>query len=353
MTALASLDRSFVDCDALAELLEASGLVDQTLAQQAGVLTGRFPALVQRDLFLEFEFGEEAVPAGFGLGFSAGALDHFRVIRHPFLTTTLGRSLEVAFTDDPFANDHREHLNLFGDPDPDWVEYDISEGRIDATPFVFFRLPSRFRHLAGPEDVRELCTILPGRATNGDFERLLNRIVAGGSACPYRIGVARSRGAGWWRAIITDIDCEQVVVALESLGAANYEGPLGPASRLYEQAMDRPGARFALSIDVQDDRITAVDVECPFLFRIADPRARAGPLSDYAREIAAIGIVSAATAAWIEVNVVREVAMPDGGPSLRIMLHHLKFRLFGEPHLRTKAYLHLGLTSGSAAIPVT
>lgn len=351
LTASASLNRSLVDRDALTELLEASGLVEQALAQQVGLLAGRFPALVQRDLFLEFEFEEEAVPAGFGLGFSAGTLDHFRVVRHPFLTTALGRSLEAAFADDPFAADHREHLNLFGDSDPDWVEYDVCEGRVAATPFVFFRLPSRLRCLAGPEDVRELCAILPGRATNGDFERLLDRIVAGGSACPYRIGVAKSRGAGWWRAIITDIDCEQVVAALEGLGADNYRGPLELASRLYQRGMDRPGACFALSIDVHDDRITAVDVECPFLFRIADPNARAGPLSHYAREITAIGILSAATAAWIEENVVRDVTMPHGGPSLRIMLHHLKFRLFGEPHLRTKAYLHLGLGSDPVATP--
>jgi len=349
----ASLAPSLIDQDVLTQLLGASGLVDPALAQQAGVLAGRFPTPVQHDLFLEFEFGDEAVPAGFGLGFPAGALDRFRALQHPFLATALGQSLEAAFADDPFADDHREHLNLFGDPDPDWVEYDVSEGRMDTTPFVFFRLPSRLRRLASADNVRELCAILPGRAATGDFANLLNRIVTHGPASPYRIGVARSRGAGWWRAIVTDLDLEQVVLALEGLGAAHYEGPLGPASRLYEQGMDRPGARFALSIDVLDDRITAVDVECPFLFRIADPQGRAGPLRDYVREIADLGIVSGATAAWIQDNVVRDVTLPQGGASLKVMLHHLKFRLFGQPHLRTKAYLHLGLISGPAAVAVT
>ena len=353
MTLAATLAPSWIDQKGLKNLLGASGLVDPALAQQVGILAGRFPAPVQRDLFLEFEFGDEAVPAGFGLGFPAGALDRFRALQHPFLTSALGQSLEAAFADDPFAADHREHLNLFGDPDPDWVEYDVSNGRIDATPFVFFRLPSRLRRLANAQEVRALCAILPGEAENGDFERLLNRIVALGPASPYRIGVARSRGAGWWRAIVTDLDREQVVVALEGLGASDYKGPLGPALRLYEQGMDRSGARFALSVDVLDDRITAVDVECPFLFRIADPEARAGPLSNYVREIADLGIVSRAAAAWIRDNVVRDVTLPQGGTSLKIMLHHLKFRLFGQPHLRTKAYLHLSLTSDPATVAVT
>ena len=353
MTLAASVAPLLIDQDALTQLLGASGLVDPALAQQAGVLARRFPAPVQHDLFLEFEFGDEAVPAGFGLGFPAGALDRFRALQHPFLTTALGQSLEAAFADDPFAADHREHLNLFGDPDPDWVEYDVSDGRIDTTPFVFFRLPSRLRRLANAEAVHALCALLPGAAGNSDFERLLNRVVTLGAASPYRIGVARSRGAGWWRAIVTDLDHEQVVVALNGLGGADPEGPLGPASRLYEQGMDRSGARFALSIDVLDDRITAVDVECPFLFRIGDPEARAGPLSHYVREIADLGIVSGATAAWIRDNVVRDVTLPQGGASLKIMLHHLKFRLLGQPHLRTKAYLHLGVASDPATVAVT
>ena len=353
MTLAANRAPALIDQDALTRLLGASGLVDPAFAEQAGALAGRFPTRVQHDLFLEFEFGDQAVAAGFGLGFPAGALDRFRALQHPFLTTALGQSLEAAFADDPFAADHRDHLNLFGDPDPDWVEYDVSEGRIDPTPFVFFRLPSRLRRLTSVEEVRALSVLLPGGAETGDFERLLERVVSLGSASPYRIGVARSRGAGWWRAIVTDLDREQVVVALKGLGADDPEGPLRPASRLYERAMDRSGACFALSIDVLDGRITAVDVECPFLFRIADPTARGGPLSDYVRDIADLGIVSGATAAWIQDNVVRDVTLPDGGASLKIMLHHLKFRLFGQPRLRTKAYLHLGLAFDPPAIAAT
>lgn len=353
MTLAAKLGPSWIAQDALTQLLAGSGLVDHNLALQAGALAGRFPAPVQSDLFLEFEFGEEAVPAGFGLGFSAGALDRFRAIQHPFLTTALGQSLEAAFADDPFAADHHEYLNLFGDPDPDWVEYDVSKGCLDATPFVFFRLPSRFRQLAGAQEVHALCAVFPGPAASDDFERLLNRIVVLGPISPYRIGVARSRGPGWWRAIITDLVLEQVVVALESLGAADAKELLEPASRLYEQGMDRSGACFALSIDVLDNRITAVDVECPFLFRIADPGARAGPLSSYVREMTDLGIMSEPTAAWIMDNVVRDVIQPQDGTSLKILLHHLKFRLFGQPHMRTKAYLHLGLTPSPVATAVT
>lgn len=331
----------------LSDLLEVSGLVGQPLAQQAGQLAGRFPSVVQGDLFLEFEFREEAVPAGFGIGFSAGTLDYFRVVQHAFLATTQGRSLEAAFADDPFAADHLEHLNLFGDSDPDWVEYDISDGLIDPTPFVFFRVPSRLRRIAKPEDVRELCATLPGRGANADFECLLNRVVASGPAFPYRIGVARSRGPRWWRAIISGIDRDQVLAALEGFDIDGAEGALGPATRLYQQGMDQPGACFALSIDADGDRITAIDVECPFLFRIAAPDDRRAPFFDYSSEIAASGIVSAATAAWMNDHVIRDVVLPNGDASLRIMLHHLKFRLIGEPYLRTKAYLHLGLTTGS------
>ena len=331
----------------LSELLEVSGLVTQPLAQQAGQLAGRFPSVVQGDLFLEFEFGEEAVAAGFGIGFSAGTLDHFRVVQHAFLATTEGRSLEAAFADDPFEADHREHLNLFGDADPDWVEYDVSDGLIDPTPFVFFRVPSRLRRIASSDDVHDLCATLPGRGANADFESLLNRILTSGPAFPYRVGVARSRGPRWWRAIISGIDRDQVVAAIEVFETEGAEGLLEPAARLYEHGMDQPGACFALSIDAEGDRITAVDVECPYLFRISDPDARRVPFFDYSTEIVASGIVSAANAAWMNDQVFRDVALPKGDASLRILLHHLKFRLIGEPYLRTKAYLHLGLTAGS------
>ncbi len=338
--------RQAVDGAALAQLLEASGLLDRALALGAGEIAGRFPAPVQSNLFLEFEFAEGPVPAGFGLGFEAGQLDHYRVVRDPFLSSAQGRSLQAAQADDPFAADHREHLNLFGDRDPDWVEFDIADALIAPTPFVFFRLPSRFRNIADTAEVGDLCAVLPGQDRGGEFSRLLDRIVAVAPACPYRIGVASSRGTGWWRAIVTNLNRRQVEAALTDLDADGLDGVLAPAARLYDRWMDNPGACYALSIDVNDDRVTAVDVECPYLFRVADAKARIEPLGDYAREIAGSGLVSPANAAWISGNAVRDVVSGQGNSTLRIMLHHLKFRLFGEPRLRAKAYLHLGLVAG-------
>lgn len=331
-----------VDGGALCNLLTASGLVDPALAAQVGRLAGDFPANVQRDLFLEFELADRPIPAGFGLGFPAGDLDRFRAVGHAFLSSHRGRALRAALADDPFAEDHRKYMNLFGDSDPDWVEYDISGNHLAEIPFVFFRLPSRLRQISLPAQVLELCAELPGGA-GADFAALVRRAVELGTTAPYRIGVARSRGLGWWRAIITKLEFAQVLAALEGLGSVIDVRPLAAAARFYERGMDQPGACFALSIDVQDGRVTAVDVECPYLFRVADPAARAGPLSAYAREIATAGLVSAQTADWITDQAACEVTQPFGGPRLRSLLHHLKFRLVGEPRPRIKAYLHLEL----------
>lgn len=334
-----------IDGGALRSLLAASGLVDPALAAQVGRLAGEFPATVQRNLFLEFEFADRAVPAGFGLGFSAGALDRLRAVDHAFLSSPRGQLLRAALADDPFAADHREHLNLFGDADPDWVEYDITDNRLAEVPFVFFRLPSRFCRVSQPAEAPGLCAALPKGAV-GDFEALLQRILLQGPAAPYRIGVARGRGLGWWRAIITELGVEQVQAALEGLTTLIDAAPLQAAARFYARAMDQSGARFALSVDIQDGRVTAVDVECPYLFRVGDPSARAAPLAAYLHEIVASGLVSPSVAGWIADQAVRELAPPCGGPGLRTQLHHLKFRLVGEPRLRTKAYLLLELLPG-------
>lgn len=345
MTVPTKHGRSAIDGAALAKLIQVSGLLDGTLALGVGEIAGRFPEPVQSNLFLEFEFAEGPVPAGFGLGFEAGLLDYYRVVRDPFLSSAQGQSLQTALARDPFAADHREHLNLFGDRDPDWVEFDIADALIAPTPFVFFRLPSRFRNVSDAAEVSALCAILPGQALGGEFSRLLDRIVAVAPACPYRIGVARSRGAGWWRAIMTNLNRRQVEAALTDLDADGLDGVLAPAARLYDRWMDSPGACYALSIDVNDNRVTAVDVECPYLFRVADAKARVKPLGDYALEIAGSGLVSPANAAWISGNAVRDVGSSQVNSTLRIMLHHLKFRLFGVPRLRAKAYLHLCLVA--------
>ena len=332
-----------IDGSALGRLIEASGLFDRGLATQAGALGGRFPASVQRNIFLEFELATEAIAGGFGLGFEAGQLDYYKIVRDPFLDSVQGLLLQAALIDDPFAADHRQYLNLQIDGDPDWFEFDVADGCIDTTPFVFFRIPSRFGVIASLADVHELCAVLPGRAIESDFARLLGRLVALGPARPYRIGVARSRGPGWWRPILTNLSLRQVEAALAGLTPDNFDSLLGPVARLYDRAMDSPGACFALSIDVQDDRITAVDVECPYLFRIAEPAARAGPTRAYTDELTAAGLISEQTATWIRHNVLRTID-PDGvNSTLRIMLHHLKFRLYGQPRPRVKAYLLLDL----------
>lgn len=334
-----------IDGGALHSLLAASGLVDVALAAQVGELAGEFPAIVERNLFLEFELSDCAAPAGFGFGFPAGALDRLRAVDHAFLLSPRGRPLRAALADDPFAADHCEHLNLFGDADPDWVEYDISDGRLAEVPFVFFRLPSRFRQVSQPAEVAGLCAALPGGAS-GDFEALMQSITLQGPAAPYRIGVARGRGFGWWRAIITELGVGQVQAALEGLEPLIDVRPLEAAAQFYASAMDQSGARFALSVDIQDGRVTAVDVECPYLFRVADPCARRAPLIAFLQEIVAAGLVSHSVAGWIADQAVRELAATCSQPGLRSQLHHLKFRLFGEPRPRIKAYLLLELLPG-------
>ena len=325
-------------------------MFNEGLARQAARLTERFPTGVQQDIFLEFELGQQAAPAGFGLGLTAGELDHYRVVRHPFLRTSTGRAIESAFAQDPFAADHVLHLNLFGDADPDWIEYDIAFGKLDTAPFVFFRMPSRFARITNAEEVEGLCALLPGPATGSGFEQLLLHIAGAGAFCPYRIGLSARRGPDWWRAIISDLTADQVAIAAEYLNCSPPCELLRAACGLYDRAMDCPGARFSLSVDVTGGQIMALDVETPFLFRIEDPAARAAPFAEYVGRLTEMDLASSWTADWLNDNLFRVLRSPDGRAGLRILLHHLKFRLFGAPYLRTKAYVLASLDQSASSL---
>ena len=328
----------------LAALLRSAGLFDETLALAAARLAARYPAVVRRNLFVEYELGAEPTPSGFGLGLPWGHYDGWISAGHGFLRTTTGRAVGAAMADDPFTDDHAVYLNLFSDDDPDWIEYDIDVGTLGDAPFVFFRAPSRLRALTGEGQVRALCGLIPGAPQGGDFAVLLETLLQQGPVGLYRLGRSRRRGEGWWRAILTELERDQVAAALRRFGAADYEAPLALAAAFYEGRVDTPGARFALSVDVKDAAITALDVEGPYLMRIGGPQVRAGALTDYLGGLAQLGTLNPAMAAWLGAQVRREVIAPDMRNGLQVQLRHLKQRFLGAPHLRTKAYLHIEVT---------
>ncbi len=337
-----------IDRAALAALLDASGLFDTALAADAAKLGGQFPAAVERNIFLECELAERASPAGFGLGFSPGDLDLYLARGGSFGSSPAGQAVEAALAADPFAADHAAYLNLLGDSDPDWVEYDIADRCIDPTPFIFFRLPSRFRVLTAPRQARDLCRILPGASDSGEFADLLDVLVALGRVNAYRIGVAQRRGQGWWRAIISNLHEDQVSAALTARGATDFERPLRRVRDFYATRIDNPGACFALSIDIQDDRIVAMDVETPYLFRIGNHAIRTTAFRDLLTTLAEDGIMPGSTATWLAGYCCRDVSVPGTARHLRVMVHHLKVRFLGSPHLRTKGYFHLDMADGAA-----
>jgi len=331
----------FLDGTILTDLLERSGLFESDLATQAGKLSGQFPAAVERNIFLEFELREDPVPAGFGLGFPAGILDHYAATNHWFLQSPTGRAIEDAMSEDPFAADHLVHLNLFNDPDPDWIEYDVIGDRLEPSPFVFFRLPSRFRTISTSQQARALGELLPSNPPSSEFIGLLDALLANGPVVIYRVGVSRRRGPAWWRAIVTNLSKDQVAAVLSARGGCDFGEPLAIARGLYAGRIDTPGACFALSIDVHEGRISALDVECPYLFRISDRLVRSTAARDLLHNLARIGILSAKARDWLSDRCCMEVGTESLARSLRISLHHLKYRFFGSPSLRTKAYFHL------------
>lgn len=330
---------------ALGELLELAELFDPDLAKRVANLGGQFPSIAERNMFLEYELQEEPIPAGFGLGFLPGLLDYYMATNHRFLQSSAGLSLAAALSDDLFASDHAIYLNLLSDADPDWVEYDINAKQIGSTPFVFFRLPSRYRSINTPEQTRGLCAILPGGAGNTKFASVLNTLVDFRPVEMYRVGIARHRGRAWWRAIITGLEVDQVAAVLGSQGAAGFEWPLELARKLYAGRADTPGAKFALSIDIENDCISAIDVECPYLFRINDISIRRSAFKELLAQFATAGTIRPKVATWLAEHCHKEVACHDSRQHLSVMVHHLKHRFLGCPHLRTKAYLHLDMTT--------
>ena len=230
-----------VDQAALAELLQVSQLFDQDLSFEVARLAGCFPAVVRRNMFVEYELGERRVPSGFGLGFPWGLRDRYIATDHWFPRTGVGRAIESALSADPFVSDHAVYLNLLSDDDPDWVEYDIVEGRLDMAPVVFVRPPSRFRTISTREHVRSLCELLPGASPGGEFAGMLDVLVGLGPAGIYRVGLAQQRGQGWWRALITNLRDDQVAVALGSRGATDFEELLELARMLYFERTTRRG----------------------------------------------------------------------------------------------------------------
>jgi hypothetical protein len=323
-------------------------LLDEAPAMAAARLAARYPAVVRRNLFVEYELGPDRTPSGFGLGLPWGQYDSWISRDHGFLKTPIGRAVAAAMADDPFMDDNALYLNLFSDDDPDWIEYDIDGGVLGEAPFVFFRPPSRLRALTRPDQVRTLCGLIPGAPPGGDFAVLLDILLKHGPAGLYRVGRSRRRGEGWWRAIVTELDHAQVAAVLRRFGAADYEAPLDLATAFYEGRADRPGARFALSIDVTGAAVTALDVECPYLMRIGEPQARIEPLTELLAGLTRLGTLSPAMAAWLGAQVSRDVTAPDLAKGLRVQLRHLKHRFLGAPHLRAKAYVHLQLAPAAA-----
>jgi hypothetical protein len=330
------------------ELLELTGLCDRTWARRVAEVAGRFPAVTERNMFLEYELGNRPVLAGLGLGFGPGVLSRYALTRHSFYRTPTGRAVDAALADDPFAADRAAYLDLLQDPDPDWIEYDVDEKQISLQPFVFFRPPSRFLTIATRKQTRSLCRIIPGASATGEFARLLNALIALTPARIYRVGLARQRGQGWWRGIIAALSRDQVVAALRSQGATGFERTLDLMRDFYRVRADTPGSQFSLSVDVEGDRITAIDVECPYLFRIGDISARKSAFKELLAHRPAVGTISPRTASWLSKYCCKEVVSSESSRRLRVMVHHLKFRFLGSPHLRTKAYLHLGISAQPA-----
>jgi hypothetical protein len=329
---------------ALAELLQTAGLLNGGLAAQAARLAEGFPATTQRNMFLEYELALQPVPAGYGLGFQPGVLDYFVATDHGFLKTPAGRAIQIARAENPFTPDLAVDLSYGSDSDPDWIEYDIDGGRIDLTPFVFFRFPSRLQTISTSRQARTLCSMLPGRARTGEFAALLDRLLRLGPVAMYRVGVARRRGKDWWRAILSCLTEDQVTLALTGIGAQDLARPLEIARAFYAGQNHTPGACFALSIDVREDNVSGIDVECPYFFRIDDLSKREAALGILLQQSSEAGIISARVADWLAAYACRDVLAEDSQHPLRVMLHHLKYRALGSPHRRTKAYLHLKLT---------
>lgn len=344
------LGPSRIDRAALSELLQLAGLFDHDLSVQVARLAGGFPVAVRRDLFVEFELGERRIPSGFGVGFADGLYDRYLANDHWFPESSTGRAIEDARSQDPFASDHAVYLNVLGDDDPDWIEYDIANGRIDLTPFVFFRPPSRFQLISTSEQAQRLCELLPDAAPGGEFAALLEVLIRLGPAGMYRVGRASQRGAGWWRVIISQLRDGQVVAALRSRGAIGFEKPLELARMFYADRADVPGAIFALSVDVQDGRISAMDVECPYFLRVGDMALRNVAFEELIAQSARSGILSAASADWLASNgCCRDVVATAARGAMRVRAHHMKYRFLGAPHLRTKFYLHLEMTDPRAS----
>ena len=344
-----AMARQRIDGPVLRTLLQSAGLFGADLAGQAAALASAYPRIAGRNLFAEFELGAGIVPSGFGLGLPWGEYDRYLVRDHWFLETPEGRAITAALAADPFAADHQVYLNLLSDDDPDWIEYDIDAGRIDPAPFVFFRPPSRFLNLSEPEQATELCGLLP--EAQGDFHRLLERLLALGPVGMYRVGVAAQRGANWWRAILTNLDAGQAAAALTGLGAKDFERPIDLAVEFYGARADAPGARFALSVDVKAGRIAAADVEFAYAFRISDLEERTAAFDALVQRLTEANLLTPPAAAWTSANCVRGVPASAGG--LRVQLHHLKQRYFGPNHLRAKAYLHLEMVEEPALEPAS
>ena len=334
-----------VNGELLAKLLQLAGLCERKLALNIAAHASQFPAVTGRNFFLEYELFEKPVPAGFGLGFRPGVIDQYLGTEHWLFKTAAGKAIAKALTNDPFASDHATYLNVVSDSDPDWIEYDIAGEHVDPTPFIFFRFPSRFRTIRALEEAQGLYETLPTGAGHGDFARVLQALVDSGPAEMYRLGIAPQRGRDWWRVIITFLTHEQVTAALQTAGAGDFEISLECALDFYVAYGNHPGALFALSLDIRNLEITAMDVECPYLFRVKDPALRETGFKKFNQELVQSGLMAGHTADWLCDYCVKDVMVEEFPSRLRITLHHLKQRFLGNPHLRTKAYFLLELLS--------
>jgi len=341
-------DRDRVGRTALAELLETGGLCGARLCTRVAARASKFPTIVQRNIFLEYELSAFPAVAGMGVGFPAGVLEEYAVTNRAFLQGATGLAIQAAMSNDPFAKDHEAYVNARSDRDPDWVEYDVSGDEIEKTPFVFFRSPSRHRTIRSRSQINQVCQLL-AVAPSAEFAILLRALVDSGPIVLYRVGVAHHRGPGWRRLLISHLCKSATLLALTWIGSIEFARVIEASEAFYGTRADAPGALYSLSLDVNGGQLSALDVECPYLFRVKSSSHRSEPFRAYLDLLVSTGHIDVNAAHWLSHFCTRTIDSGDRKSALSVSVHHLKHRLMGEPRGRAKAYLHLEALRGAAS----
>jgi len=327
--------------------LLATGLFDADRLERLGSHIAGFPELPRHRLFFEYRLHPHLELEGYGHGF--GKVELPSVLQLGESLPTLER-IAGALAEDPFAHDRPLYLDIGGDSDPEFVEYDFVDGSFSDAPGVFFSFPTPFRWLWSiglPGLEAKLGALVPraNASEKGPFWEFLEALMAleaGGATSSgfFRLGLCSGRPGGWVRILLIGPTPQALMAVTAEMGLDFDECTVNWLVAYLQSGGWSHASELVVSITILDGVIVSLDIEAPHFHKMTDPTQRAAAVGAFCHALQHRGLISATVAGILSRASVRRVGRDGEG---RVLLNHFKFGVSGATRGRIKTYFEMVL----------